>query len=128
VSEEYGHGQRIAAVETEVATIRSEMGGIKSEMGVVKADVRGLGAILNRIETGILRAQEQQDHKEQLSKPNLVAMVSVLITIMSILVGGAWLISGSLSRQDEALHRVGADVQRIEQRQWGLHGRPSSQK
>ena len=80
VSEEL-HGQRLSAVETEVQTIRTEMGGIRTEMVAVKSDVKGLGAILGRIEEGILRAQDQQDQKERLSKPNLVAIVSVIITV-----------------------------------------------
>lgn len=129
VSEEYGHGQRIAAVESEVQTIRTEMGGIRSEMGVVKADIKGLGAILGRIEQGILRAQEQQDQKEQLSRPNMVAIVSVIITLMSMMVGGAWMISGNLARQNEAIERIDRDQFRIEQRQWGpTHVQPASQK
>ena len=121
VSDELGHGQRISAVETEVQTIRSEMGGLKTEVGVVRADVKGLGAILNRIEQGILRAQEQQDHREAQGKPNLVAVVSVLITLISIIVGGAWMISGQLSRMDERSVWVQRQIDKNEQRLWVDH-------
>ena len=121
VSDELGHGQRISAVETEVQTIRSEVGGMRTELGVVKADVKGLGAILNRIEQGILRAQDQQDHREAQSKPNLVAVVSVLITMITIIVGGAWAISGQLSRMDERSIWVQRQIDRNEHRLWREH-------
>lgn len=86
MSDEFGHGQRLTAVESEVQTIRSEM-------GTIKADVKGLGAILGRIEEGILRAQDQQDRQ----KVSPIAIVSFIVTVLSMMVGGSWLISGSLA-------------------------------
>lgn len=92
---------RIDRVEGEVQGIRSEMGGIKADVVSLTGDVRALGGILSRIESGVQRAQEQSDHREQLRQPNVVALISVLVTVISIIVGGAWIISGSLAAQHE---------------------------
>jgi hypothetical protein len=123
------HEARVARVETEVQAIRGEMGALTGEVSGLKADVKGLGAILGRIEQGVLRAQERADEREVAGKPNLIAIVSVLITIISIIVGGAWLISGQLSRMDERSVWIQHMIDRNEQRIWldrgGLHGRPA---
>lgn len=122
MSDEFGHGSRISAVETEVQTIRSEMGGLKTEMGVVKADVKGLGAILGRIEQGILRAQDQ-DARQKL---NPVAVVTVIITVLSMLVGGAWIVGGSMARQDATVAGIQQQLDRIDARMWeARHGNPA---
>lgn len=113
------HSGRLDRVEAEVATIRTEMGGLK-------ADVKGLGAILGRIEQSVLRAQERDDSREERSKPNLVAVISVLITLISIIVGGAWLISGQLARQDERSEYQQRQIDRNEQRLWVGHGQGAS--
>lgn len=96
-----GNSARLDRVETEVLTIRTEMGGIKADVGGLTSDVRALGGILGRIERGVEAAQAKHEEKEQASKPNMLAIVSVLITIISIIVGGAWMISGNISRMDE---------------------------
>lgn len=95
------HGARLDHVETEVRTIRSEMGELKSDVGRLSGDVRALGGILGRIEAGVERAQEKNEQKEQAGRPSIVALVSVLVTIISIIVGGAWMISGNLAKQEE---------------------------
>lgn len=102
------HGARLDRVETEVSTIRSEMSGLK-------ADVRGLGTILSRIEDGVLRAQERAENREAAGRPSLVAVVSILITIIATLVGGAWLVGGQLARLDERSVQREKDVDRL----WG---------
>lgn len=104
MSEATDHGSRLGRVESEVAGL--------------KADVRGLGEVLGRIESGVLRAQEQAEHREQLSKPNITALISILITMISIIVGGAWIIGGSLSRQDERSEWVKGQLERQESRIW----------
>lgn len=116
------HGQRLDRVENEVQAIRGDMSTLTSEVGGLKADVKGLGAILGRIEQGVLRAQEKTEEREAASKPNLVAVVSVLITIISIIVGGAWLISGQLSRMDERSVWIQRQIDRNEQRLWTNRG------
>lgn len=103
---------RLDRVETEVATIRTEVGGLTRDLGVVRADVRGLGSILTRIEEGIGRSQERADKERDMARPNLIAVVSVLITIISIIVGGAWLISGQLARLDERSLRRDIEMNR----------------
>lgn len=123
------HEARIGRVESEVSTIRGEMGALTGEVTSLKADVKGLGGILGRIEQGVLRAQEKSEEREVAGKPNLVAIVSVLITIISIIVGGAWLISGQLARMDERGHWIEKQLDRNEQRLWtshqgGVDGRP----
>lgn len=104
------HAGRLTRVETDVNTIRSEMGSIKTEMTSVKADIRGLGGILERIEDSVTRSQDQQDQRLERSRPNMVAVATVLITIISILVGGAWTISGQLAttatRLDDQGHQT----------------------
>jgi cell division protein FtsB len=90
VSEESSHGVRIASVEKEVSNIRSDLTGLK-------ADVRGLSSILSRIEAGVTAAQQQWQDERVASRINPIALTTVLISIISILVGGAWLVSGGMS-------------------------------
>lgn len=97
------HDARLGRVETEVEGMRSDITGIKTQVSAVTADVKAFGGILSRIETGVLRSQERSEERQDANKPNLTAIVSVLITIISILVGGAWLISGQLARQDASI-------------------------
>jgi hypothetical protein len=116
------HGGRIDRVETEVATIRTEMGGLKSDMSGLKSDVRGLGSILQRIEAGVGQAQQRFDDEKQASRLNPLAVGTVLLSIISILVGGAWLISGELSRHDERSIYQQRALDRVEQRTWDARG------
>lgn len=93
----HAHAGRLDRVETEVSSIRTDIGGLKSELTGLKGDVRGLGSILQRIEEGVSQAQQRFETDKRDNRINPVAMASVLITIISILVGGAWLIGGQLS-------------------------------
>lgn len=74
---------------------------LSGDLGLVKADVKAFGGILVRIEEGVNKAQERSDEKEIAGKPNLVAVISILITLISIIVGGAWMIGSNLARQEE---------------------------
>lgn len=112
------HEARLGHVEKEVQTVRQEMTSLGRDVGTLKADVKGLGAILGRIEQGVLAAQEKYDARDLAGKPNIVAVVSVLITIISIIVGGAWLISGQLSRMDERSVWIQRQIDKNEQRLW----------
>lgn len=112
--EESRHEARLDRVESDVQTIRSEMGTMTSEIGAVKADVRGLSAILSRIEDGVMRAQERHEDREAAAKPNPVLLASVLITFMSIIVGGAWVIGGSIARDDERSTWITRELDRLE--------------
>jgi hypothetical protein len=117
------HSVRLDRVENEVGAIRSEMGGLKTEMGRVQADVKGLGAILSRIEQGVLRAQEQQDQREIQARHSPVAIATVLITIMSMMVGGAWVIGSNVARMDERSVWLEHAQQITDQRVWAIvHG------
>jgi hypothetical protein len=116
---EEAHSVRLDRVENEVGAIRSEMGGLRTEMGRVQADVKGLGAILSRIEEGVVRAQDQQDQRELRSRQSPVAIATMLVTVLSMLVGGSWLISGNMSRMDERSIWVQREQDRMEQRLWG---------
>lgn len=107
-----GH-TRLDRLESDVITIRGEMGGLKTEMAEVKSDVRGLGAILSRIEQGVTESQRQASTRELAGRPNLMAIISVLVTIISILVGGAWLVGGSLARLEERSIRRDVEAQRM---------------
>jgi hypothetical protein len=120
VSEET-HGVRLDRVETEVQTITRDMGVLKTDMSGLKAGMRGLGDVLQRIEGGLSTAQQQWQDDKQASRINPIALATVLISIISILVGGAWLVSGSLARGDERSVQQQKVIDRMEQRQWLLH-------
>lgn len=95
------HGRRIELVEGEVSGLRQDVASLTSDVTGLKIDVKGLGGILSRIEAGVNRAQERSEEREVANKPSIVALVSILITIITILVGGAWTIGGSLARGQE---------------------------
>jgi hypothetical protein len=122
MAEELNHGPRIDRVEGEVQAIRGEMGTLTKEVSDIRSDVRGLGAILGRIEQSVLRAQERDDHREDRAKPNIVAIVSVLITMISIIVGGAWIISGQLAQEHERSEWLQRSINTLDQRMWDGHG------
>lgn len=109
---------RLDRVENEVGVIRSELGGLKTDMGRVQSEMKGFGAILSRIEQGFLRAQEQQDAKDASSRHNPVAVATVLITIMSMMVGGAWVIGSNIGHLDERSAWMEKLIDRNEQRLW----------
>jgi hypothetical protein len=106
-------GSRLDRLEGDVNSIRGEMNGLKTEMADVKADVRGLASILGRIEQGVIKAQERADHREDRARPSLVAVVSILITIIITLVGGAWSIGSSLAMLQERASHQREDTQRM---------------
>lgn len=116
------HATRIDRVETEVSSIRTDISGLTVEMTGLKSDVRGLGSILGRIEESVNQSQTRYDSDKQSNRLNPVAMASVFITIISILVGGAWLIGGQLARQDERSMMLVHEAERVSARQWELRG------
>jgi hypothetical protein len=100
------HGVRLDKVEGEITTVRTEMAGLKAQM-------RGFGDVLERIERGVASAQQQFHDDKQAARINPIALATILISIISILVGGAWLISGGLAtsatrleEQDKSLARI----------------------
>lgn len=108
---EQEHGVRLTRVENEVS-------GIKTDVADLKAQMRGFGGILERIEVGISTSQKQAIEDKNASRTNPVALATVLITIISILIGGAWLISAELARGDERSLYQQKMLDRIELRQW----------
>ena len=120
---EEAHGVRLDRVEVEVKTITGEIGGLKNKMTGLEAGMRGLGDVLNRIEQSVASTQQQWQDDKQASRINPIALTSILISIISILVGGAWLVSGSLARQDERSIHQQQVLDRMEQRQWLVSGR-----
>jgi cell division protein FtsB len=113
VSDVPNYEARFNRVEGEMGSLRGEVSTLTNDVAGLKADVKGLGGILGRIEQGVLRAQEKSDEKEDRNKPNLIAVVSVLITIISIIVGGAWMIGGALARSDERDKQRDREIQTI---------------
>jgi hypothetical protein len=109
------HGSRLDKVETEVSTIRTEVVGLQVQM-------RGFGEILQRIESGISVAQQQAIEDKHASRLNPVALAAILITIITTLVGGAWLVGGELARHDERSQFQQHTIDQIEQRQWDQRG------
>lgn len=113
------HGARISRVEGEVEAIRNDLGGIKTEMSGLKAGMRGLGDVLQRIEQSVASAQQQWQDDKQASRINPIALATVLISIISILVGGAWLVSGDLARHDERSIYQQRLIDKLERQQEG---------
>lgn len=97
---------RLERVEGEVSTIRNEMAGLK-------ADMRSFGEILGRIEGAVAKAHERQDQKEVQSRPNIVAVSSVLVSIIFTLVTGAWLVGGQLARLDERSNHRASEIAQV---------------
>lgn len=108
---EVDHGARLARVEDEV-------GGIKGEVVGLKAQMRGFSDILNRIEAGVTTAQQRFDDDKLAARINPIALATVLISIISILVGGSWLVSGAIAREDERSVWAAQQIERMDQRQW----------
>lgn len=113
---------RVTRVEGDVEVIKTEIGGIKAQMTGLQSDMRGLASILHRIEEGVASAQQRHENDKLASRMNPIAFGSVLLTIISILVGGAWLISGELARHDERSFHQQRMIDQIERRQWGRVG------
>lgn len=116
---------RLDRVETEVSSIRTEQLQLRDEVGGLKATVQSFGAVLTRIEDGIVRAQERDDHAKERSRPNITAVISVLVTIILALVGGSWVTAGQIARQDERalaqvreMDQLHEWVARMDNRQW----------
>lgn len=105
------HGSRLTHVE-------GEIGGIKTAVAQLKTQMQGLGDILSRIEGGISQAQQQALEEKHASRVNPVALATVLVSIISVLIGGAWLVGGELARHDERSQYQQRMIDRIELRQW----------
>lgn len=117
--------KRLGRVEADVVSIREDFSTVTRDLDTVKSDIKALGGILVRIESGVQRAQEKSEERSERNRPNLTAIVSVLITIISILVGGAWLIGSSLATLDvravESLRErdeMRVELARLEDRTW----------
>lgn len=117
---EADYGSRLTHVE-------GEIGGIKTAVAQLKIQMQGLGDILSRIEGGISQAQQQALEDKRGSRVNPVALATVLISIITVLIGGAWLVGGELARHDERSIHQQHMVDQIELRQWQQHtgGTPS---
>lgn len=103
---------------TRLTRVEDEVGGIKNEVVGLKAQLRGFGDVLVRIEDGVKNYQQQWQDDKQAARINPIALTTILISIISILVGGAWLVSGNLARLDERSATQQRWVERLDQRQW----------
>jgi hypothetical protein len=93
--------ERGDSAATRLGRLEADVGGLKIGFGRLEADVRNFGAILGRIEDGIVRAQTEAADKERLSKPPVVAVVAVLITLIMALISGAYISGANYARLDE---------------------------
>jgi hypothetical protein len=125
LDEGHSYEARFGRIDTELSGFRQEIGGFRQEMGVfsadmsgMKADMKAFGGILGRIESGVKDAQRQQQEEKSASRINPIALASVLVAIISTLVGGAWVIGGQLSRFDERSVQQQKLNDRTEQRLW----------
>lgn len=107
---------RLDRVETEVYALRDEVGGLK-------ASVQSFGAVLTRIEDGIIRAQERTDHQQDRNRPNITAIVSVLITIIFAMIGGSWMTAGQIARLDERANNTRREMDQMHLQQDRLEDR-----
>ena len=110
--------QRLDRVEIEVSEIRTGMVEMRTEL-------RGLSSFMARIERALESRDRDDAEDRKASRPNIIAIVAVLISIISALIGGAWLIGGQNARFDERdrqrdreMGRVIAELDRVEKRQW----------
>lgn len=91
------HGARLGRVESEVSSIKQDVAKLEKGFTNVQADVRNLGNILSRIEQGVVAQGQRFDNDKQATRVSPVAVVTIIITVLSMMVGGSWLISGSLA-------------------------------
>lgn len=108
----------MSEMEPRLTRVESEVSGIKNDVTDLKGQMRGFGNILERIERGISVAQKQAVEDKNASRLNPIAMSAILITIISTLVGGAWIVGGDLARHDERSEYQQKTIDRIELRQW----------
>lgn len=95
--------------------VEDEMSELKQGLADVRADVKGLGGILNRIEQSMLRAQDEESKREEGRRHSPVAIATVLITMMSVLIGGAWTIGSTTARTTVRLDDQDVQMSRIMQ-------------
>lgn len=81
--------------------------------------MRGFGEILTRIEDGVRNAQQQWHDEKQASRINPIALATVLVSIITVLVGGSWVIGSELARHEERSQYQQYLINQVETRQWG---------
>lgn len=118
MSHEGSNTRRLDRVETEVSEIRSGLTELRTEL-------RGLGQFMSRIERALESRDAQEVVERQASRPNIIAIAAVLFSIVSALIGGAWIVGGQTARFDERDHqrdrevaRIVRELDRVEARQW----------
>lgn len=110
--------RRLDRVETEVDALRTVVAEVRGDMRSV---IIGLGEIKDSLKT----RDRQDEESRRAGRPNIVAIVAVLVSIVSAMIGGAWVIGGLTARLDERdlqrdrqMARMEREIDRLESRQW----------
>ena len=110
--------RRLDRVETEVDALR----GVVSE---VRSDIRSVVVAVGEIKDSLKTRDSREAEERHASRPNIYAISAVLFSVLSALIGGAWIIGGTTARLDERdiqrdkqLARIELEMDRIEARQW----------
>lgn len=85
---------------TRLSRAEDDIDGLKANMIRFEVQMRGFGDILSRIEIGIKESQERAHNDIQSKRINPIALATVLVSMLSFMIGGSWLVSGQLSRTD----------------------------
>lgn len=117
--------QRMDRIETQVSTLSSTVTALSTALGEFRGELRTVAASLASIVSNLEKRDREEAEAQRASKPNVVAIIAVMVTIISALIGGAWLISGQLSRFDERdlqrdkqVAKMQLEIQTLERRQW----------
>lgn len=84
------------------------------KLTTVEGDIRAFGGILQRIEQSVSKAHDAMDAQDERSRHSPVAIATVLVTIMSMLVGGAWVTGSRISQTSTQLDDQAKFSQQIE--------------
>lgn len=105
--------------------VESDVASLSSSLTKVEAKIDGFGAVLGEIKEGIKTRDHREAQSELAKRPSIVAIISVLATVVAGLIGGAWVIGyalGSLNERDEQrdkeVSRMHGEIDRLEARQW----------
>ncbi|MFN3991271.1 MAG: hypothetical protein ACK4IS_13565 [Erythrobacter sp.] len=95
--------------------VESDVSALATAVSDLRGDVRGFGQVLVRIENSITNNEGRMERERLAKQPNALAFASAMFTVLVTLIGGAWVISGQLSRLDERDIQRDKQVERIEE-------------
>jgi hypothetical protein len=112
--------------------VEGEVGAIQTRMAAMDGKIDIVASALTDIKTTLRTWESSQARRDELAKPPVVAIVSVLISVIAMLVGGAYLIGGQVAqsaevdkRRDREINRLWNEHDRLEERQSKLQSGPA---